>query len=154
MTSFLLFDGRQNEKTFETLNEENGFPRLLELIQIKKDDDAGLHRMLLELLYEMSRMQRLRIDELSERTSIRAKRLVVLTTFEPVSVEDDFIVYMLQIIEGLSDDVNDPYHYPVIRVLVWLQRLSCNCKLIVILAACIERAIHGFGARSWAWPKG
>lgn len=33
-------------------------------------------------------------------------------------VENEFIVYMFQIIEGLSDDVNDPYHYPVIRVLV------------------------------------
>ena len=33
-------------------------------------------------------------------------------------IEDDFIIYMFDIIEGLSDDVNDPYHYPVIRVLV------------------------------------
>ena len=33
-------------------------------------------------------------------------------------VEDGFITYLLEIIEGLSDDVNDPYHYPVIRVLV------------------------------------
>lgn len=35
-----------------------------------------------------------------------------------VSVEDEFITYLLEVIEGLSDDVNDPYHYPVIRVLV------------------------------------
>lgn len=33
-------------------------------------------------------------------------------------IEDDFIIYLFQIIEELSDDVNDPYHYPVIRVLV------------------------------------
>lgn len=33
-------------------------------------------------------------------------------------VEDDFVKYLFQIIEGLSDDAHDPYHYPVIRVLV------------------------------------
>ena len=48
------------------IKEEGGFPRLLELIQQERDDDAGLHRMLLELLYEMSRIQRLRIEDLSQ----------------------------------------------------------------------------------------
>lgn len=33
-------------------------------------------------------------------------------------VEDDFVRHLFEIIEELSDDVNDPYHYPVIRVLV------------------------------------
>lgn len=27
-------------------------------------------------------------------------------------------MYLFGVIEGLSNDVNDPYHYPVIRVLV------------------------------------
>lgn len=35
-----------------------------------------------------------------------------------VLIEDDFILYLFGVIEGLSNDVNDPYHYPVIRVLV------------------------------------
>jgi hypothetical protein len=35
-----------------------------------------------------------------------------------VAVNDDFIIYLLDIIEGASDDADDPYHYPVIRVLV------------------------------------
>lgn len=48
------------------------FPRLVELIQGKKDDEAGLHRMLLELLYEMSRIQRLRIEDLSKLCSFIA----------------------------------------------------------------------------------
>lgn len=65
VVAFLLFDGRHNDITFEMMNEEGGFPRLLELIQGGKDDDAGLHRMLLELLYEMSRIQRLRMEDLS-----------------------------------------------------------------------------------------
>lgn len=33
-------------------------------------------------------------------------------------VDDDFIRCLFDIIEDLSYDVNDPYHYPVIRVLV------------------------------------
>ena len=65
ISAFLLFDGRQDEQTFEMMNEEGAFPRLLELIQNKKEEDAALHRMLLELLYEMSRIQRLRTEDLS-----------------------------------------------------------------------------------------
>jgi hypothetical protein len=37
-----------------------------------------------------------------------------------VAVDDAFILYLLGIIEGASDDADDPYHYPVIRVLVSL----------------------------------
>ena len=62
--AFLLLDGRQNEPTFEMMNEEGAFLRLLELIVDRKDDGTGLHRILLELLYEMSRIQRLRIQDL------------------------------------------------------------------------------------------
>lgn len=47
------------------MNEEGVFPRLLELIQDKVDDDTGLHRMMLDVLYEMSRIQRLRMEDLS-----------------------------------------------------------------------------------------
>lgn len=108
IVAFLLFDGRQNDITFEMMKEESGFPRLLELIQERKDDDAGLHRILLELLYEMSRIQRLRTEDL-------------------ILIEDEFVVYMFQIIEGLSDDVNDPYHYPVIRVILILnEQYMCS----------------------------
>lgn len=35
-----------------------------------------------------------------------------------VLVDDDFIRCLFDIIEDLSFDVTDPYHYPVIRVLV------------------------------------
>ncbi|KAL8658391.1 MAG: hypothetical protein Q9226_001035 [Calogaya cf. arnoldii] len=101
IVALLLFDGRDNEVTFEMMNEEGIFLRLVELIYERKDDDAGLHRMLLELLYEMSRIQRLRLQDL-------------------ILIEDDFIQYLFQVIEGLSDDVNDPYHYPTIRVLLIL----------------------------------
>jgi hypothetical protein len=102
---FLLLDGRQHEITFEMMNDEGCFPRLVELIKNVNTDDARLHRSLLGLLYEMSRMQRLSAEDLGQ-------------------VDDSFIIYLLSIIEELSDDVDDPYHYPVIRVLV----RSPRCK--------------------------
>ncbi|KAL8915574.1 MAG: hypothetical protein Q9171_000139 [Xanthocarpia ochracea] len=119
IVALLLFDGRDNEATFEMMNEEGVFLRLVGLIYKRKDDDAGLHRMLLELLYEMSRIQRLRIQDLSAywrcppTASANWKPRLVL-------IEDDFIRYLFEVIEGLSDDVNDPYHYPIIRVLLIL----------------------------------
>lgn len=99
IASFLLFDGRNNETTFEMMNKEGCFPRLLELVKKGNREDPILHRLLLELLYEMSRMQRLTFEDLGQ-------------------VDDEFIACLFQIIEELSDDVDDPYHYPVIRVLV------------------------------------
>ncbi|CZS92562.1 hypothetical protein WAI453_006699 [Rhynchosporium graminicola] len=101
IAGFLLFDGRQHEAVFEMMSNEGCFPRLLELIKMGKRDDARLHRLFLELLYEMSRCQPLPVVELGK-------------------VDDDFIIMLFQIIEELSDDVDDPYHYPVIRVLLVL----------------------------------
>lgn len=53
------------------MNKEGAFPRLLELIQAQRKNgvdgdgpETGLHRMLMELLYEMSRIQRIRIEDL------------------------------------------------------------------------------------------
>ncbi len=66
IASFLLLDGRRNEATFEMMNEEGAFPRLLELIRGRVDDEVGLYKVLLELFYEMSRIQRLRVEDLSE----------------------------------------------------------------------------------------
>jgi hypothetical protein len=68
VATFLLFDGRQNEETFDVMNKHGAFPKLLELIseRRKNGDEAGLHRLLMELLYEMSRIQRITPEELSE----------------------------------------------------------------------------------------
>lgn len=100
------------------MKKEGVFPRLLELLQERKDDNVGLHRMFLELLYEMSRIQRLRIEDLSVSENHVVDCLACTNERLAVLIEDEFIAYLLAIIEGLSDDVNDPYHYPVIRVLV------------------------------------
>ncbi|PYH87344.1 hypothetical protein BO71DRAFT_489646 [Aspergillus ellipticus CBS 707.79] len=105
IVSFLLFDGRQHEMAFRMMNEEGLFPRLLELLQARNQREegatAGLHRLLMDLIYEMSRIQRVKIEDL-------------------VLVDDEFIKGLFDIIEDLSYDVNDPYHYPVIRVLLVL----------------------------------
>ncbi|KAL4955685.1 hypothetical protein BDW69DRAFT_160231 [Aspergillus filifer] len=106
IASFLLFDGRRHEVPLQMLNEEGAFPRLLELLQactldMEDDNAAGLHRLLLDLLYELSRIQKIRIEDL-------------------ILVDDDFVRGLFNIIEHLSYDANDPYHYPVIRVLLVL----------------------------------
>jgi hypothetical protein len=99
IANFLLVDGRDHEATFEMMNTEGCFGRLLELIKQGKNEDARLQRLFLELLYESSRMQRLSAEDLGD-------------------VDDEFVTDLFEIIEQLSDDVDDPYHYPVIRVLV------------------------------------
>lgn len=101
VAAVLLFDGRANEAAFEMMQAEGAFPRLVELVRDRRDDHIGLYRLLLELLFEMSRIQRLSREDL-------------------VTVDDGFILYLLQLIEQLSDDAEDPYHYPVIRVLLAL----------------------------------
>jgi hypothetical protein len=72
---FLLFDGRQNETTFEMMNEEGAFPRLLELIPSMQDVDVGLHKVLLQLLYEMSRIQQVRTADLCMPTVLGGARV-------------------------------------------------------------------------------
>ena len=62
----LLFDGRTNESTFEMMKREGVFPRLVELIRDQEVDDDGSHKLFLELLFEMSRMQKLERDEISK----------------------------------------------------------------------------------------
>ncbi|EHY58586.1 hypothetical protein ABEF92_008015 [Exophiala dermatitidis] len=101
-TTFLIADAQTHESTYELLNEEGAFPRLVDLISSpQQHGHEPLHRLLMELLYEMSRIQKIRISDLSH-------------------VSDDFVKMLFEIIEQVSDDVNDPYHYPTIRVLLVL----------------------------------
>lgn len=101
--SFLLADARQNESTFELMNKEGAFRRLVDLISDprQQDEEAELHRMLMELLYEMSRIQKITPEDL-------------------LHVQDECVTHLFNIIEQISGDVHDPYHYPVIRVLLVL----------------------------------
>lgn len=116
IASLLLFGGREDESTFEVMIKEGCFSRLLEILKddrrrrhnIDREEEEGdgettympeLHKVMLELLYEMSRAQPLSTSDLEE-------------------VDDEFVMDLLGSIEELSNDVDDPYHYPLIRVLV------------------------------------
>lgn len=66
-----------------------------------------------------------------------------------VLVDDEFIKCLFEAVEELSYDSSDPYHYPVIRVLVSV--VKCRCLLdigLFLLAAGSKRAIHDFGPRT------
>ncbi|KAJ9603587.1 pre-rRNA processing [Cladophialophora chaetospira] len=99
-TSLLIADARSNEATYQLLNEEGAFSRLIDLISSpKRHGHEQTHRLLMELLYDMSRIQRIKLSDLAH-------------------VNDDFVKMLFEIIEEAQEDVNDPYHYPTIRVLV------------------------------------
>lgn len=61
-----------------------------------------------------------------------------------VLVDDDFIKGLFEIVENLSYDANDPYHYPVIRVLVSVTPGFGIEEIVLTVAAGSERAIHDF----------
>jgi hypothetical protein len=115
--NFLLLDGRTAESTFRVMISEGCFIRLLDLIKGCGGQDARLHRLLLQLMYEMSRIEHLRPEDL-------------------LQVDDGFVMYLFQLIEALSDDASDPYHYPVIRVLVCLLSAVMweGCRLTIATA--------------------
>lgn len=76
-----------------------------------------------------------------------------LTGGGTVLIEDDFIAYMFQIIEQLSDDVNDPYHYPVIRVVVCLRfMINTRARILISRLAHTKRTIHGLSPRPLPKP--
>jgi hypothetical protein len=78
VTAFLLYDGRnsRDDELFEMMHSEGTFARLVELVQTQSvQEETRLHQLLLELLYESSRIQRLSWEDFS--TSILVP-LVVL----------------------------------------------------------------------------
>lgn len=72
----------------------------------------------MELLYEMSRIQKITNDDLSTSTPPPAISSNLRLTSTTACITDQFVCSLFDIIEEVSDDVTDPYHYPVIRVLV------------------------------------
>lgn len=46
-------------------------------------------------------------------------------------VGDESIMYLFTLIEELSDDVNDSYHYPLIKVLVRLTPQQSNTLILM-----------------------
>lgn len=70
IASILVLDGRIDPLTFELMMDEGTFPKLISLImEMSEDEDHLLRRRLMELLYEMSRIQRIRREDLGMKTS-------------------------------------------------------------------------------------
>jgi hypothetical protein len=65
VVTFLLADARENEQTFDMLNKEGTFPRLVELIAHPREKEEHMHRTLMELMYEVARIQKITNDDLS-----------------------------------------------------------------------------------------
>ncbi|KAK6536379.1 hypothetical protein TWF281_000618 [Arthrobotrys megalospora] len=102
ITATLLYDGIDHPKTFELMLEQNAFERLIELIW--KDVaklNFGFHKLLLEVCYEMCRIQKLRNRDLD-------------------ILQDEFVKHLLEQVEEGQGDPDDPYNYVVIKVLLVL----------------------------------
>ncbi|KAI5303878.1 hypothetical protein KEM56_007097 [Ascosphaera pollenicola] len=77
---FLLVDGQHHEDTFIIMSSEGAFPHVLKLIQSYVNPEHGssvdLNRILLDLTYEMARIQRLRTDDLSGKLVLNEQFLL------------------------------------------------------------------------------
>src|ERR1700742_538239 len=64
-TSFLIAHAQSNAAIYQLLSDEGAFPRLIDLISSpKRHGHEGIHRLLMQLLYEMSRVQRIKANDL------------------------------------------------------------------------------------------
>jgi len=63
VATVLLCDGRETQKVFEHMQEEGLFVRLVGLVGEWKERDPIMWRVCLDLMYEMSRIQRLRAED-------------------------------------------------------------------------------------------
>ncbi|PHH77409.1 hypothetical protein CDD83_4125 [Cordyceps sp. RAO-2017] len=72
-----------------------------QIIHSLLQEDESDPLLLLQLMYEMSRVERLKAEDL-------------------MLVEDNFIHHLFRAVEGVSDDVQDLHYFPSIRVLLVL----------------------------------
>lgn len=71
VAAFLMYDGRnsKDDVVFEMMHSEGTFARLVELVQKPSvQEEPSLHQLLLQLLYESSRIQRLTYEDFSMST--------------------------------------------------------------------------------------
>ncbi|KAM3440448.1 hypothetical protein MY4824_002162 [Beauveria thailandica] len=101
LATFLLVDGRTEEVLFLRMIEASCFRRLVDLMRGSKKDDPRLHSRLSQLMYEMPSGVRLPTEDL-------------------LYVDDGFVSYLFQILEGGPDEVMDPYHHSIFRFLLVL----------------------------------
>lgn len=66
VANILLLEGRECSDVFKHMVEDGLFPRLVELVRTKRDENRLLWKKVLDLMYEMSRIQKLEPKELGE----------------------------------------------------------------------------------------
>ncbi|VVT51615.1 uncharacterized protein SAPINGB_P003155 [Magnusiomyces paraingens] len=99
--AILLIDGRRNPATLEMMQEESATGTLINTIWKSQMKSPRLHRIFLELFYEMCRIQKLTYSDLS-------------------LVKSEFLNYLFTAIENKDDYDYDPYGFAVIKVLLAL----------------------------------
>lgn len=97
----LLLDGKHNPATLEMMQEESAISTLINTVWKTEIQYIRLHRVFLELLYEMCHIQKLTLPDLS-------------------LVKTDFICYLFTAVENKEDYDYDPYSFAVIKVLLAL----------------------------------
>jgi hypothetical protein len=97
----LLVDGRLHKSTLEMMQEEAACELVINTLWHGRSKDHRLHRIYLELLYEMCRVQKINRKEL-----------------EKICYE--FIKFMFDIIEEGSGNHGDGYNYTAMKVLLAL----------------------------------
>lgn len=99
----LLIDGKvNNSATFEMMQEEEASEPVITTLWHDRHKSVRLHRILLELLYEMCKIQKLNAKDL-------------------MKVKTDFIRFMFDIVEDNDHhDNTDPYNYAAMKVLLAL----------------------------------
>jgi len=84
----LILDGKSYHKTLELLLSEGAFPLLCFLIMQSRSIDARLHSTLLDLLYEMCRIQRLGLRDLA-------------------GMDESFVSFLFGLVETSMEDEDD-----------------------------------------------
>uniref|UniRef100_A0A060T7L9 ARAD1D00506p n=1 Tax=Blastobotrys adeninivorans TaxID=409370 RepID=A0A060T7L9_BLAAD len=96
----LLMDGRRHTSTLEMLEEEEASQKVIDTLWDDRHSSPRLHRLFLELLYEMCRVQKLRLSDLD-------------------TIREDFFDFLFMTVEKSGDD-SDPYNLAVMKVLLAL----------------------------------
>lgn len=99
--AFLLIDGRLNQLTLEMMREESVISCVVDTIWMRQSESTRLRRIFLELFYEICRVQKLSLSDLT-------------------AISPEFIDNLFTAIEDNDDYDHDPYSYAVIKVLLAL----------------------------------
>lgn len=99
--AFLLIDGRLHKATLEMMQEESAISCVVNTLWKRQSESTRLRRIFLELMYEMCKVQKLRLVDLK-------------------MISSEFVTHLFTAIENRDDYDHDPYGYAIIKVLLAL----------------------------------